>query len=209
MLTSVKLVDPEKGLIEGLAIPFGGPLSGKDLDGEFFTKSTNFLLDDYDKRPLRYQHAKDPAIGWDRIGWQTKAEIKDDEGMWVSAQLDLAHDYAARVIRLLRGCTCSDDPCACEGKSVLGFSSGAQGSGVLMDYGSGEILRWPWVELSLTPTPANPYAMVEGKSIRLAAPAATDPSADDCYCAGMRDFESIRLAAVGLDLQAHELGVPR
>ena len=35
----------------------------------------------------------------------------------------------------------------------------AAGAGVVVAK-SGEILRWPWVELTATPTPANPYASI-------------------------------------------------
>ena len=51
-MEAVKLVDIEKGLIEGFAIPFGGPMPGnKDLDGEAFSKDTELFLDAYEKRP--------------------------------------------------------------------------------------------------------------------------------------------------------------
>ena len=51
-MDAVKLVDVEKGLVEGWAIPFGGPMpGGKDLDGEAFSKDTELFLDAYDKRP--------------------------------------------------------------------------------------------------------------------------------------------------------------
>ena len=51
-MDAVKLVDVDKGLIEGWAIPFGGPMPGeKDLDGEAFTKETELYLDNYPSRP--------------------------------------------------------------------------------------------------------------------------------------------------------------
>ena len=43
-LQPVKAIDLDAGLIEGLAIPFGGPMEGRDLVGERFTKGTNFYL---------------------------------------------------------------------------------------------------------------------------------------------------------------------
>lgn len=42
---------------------------------------------------------------------------------------------------------------------ALGFSSGAMPH-LVKTTKSGHITRWPWVELSLTPTPANPAAVV-------------------------------------------------
>src|SRR3990167_8989916 len=41
----------------------------------------------------------------------------------------------------------------------VSFSSGAYPSGVVVEK-SGEITRWPWVEMTLTPSPMNPYASV-------------------------------------------------
>ena len=63
-MDAVKLVDVEKGLVEGWAIPFGGPMpGGKDLDGEAFSKDTELFLDAYDKRPILYFHGMDKALG--------------------------------------------------------------------------------------------------------------------------------------------------
>ena len=215
MSNSVKIIDAEKGLIEGLAIPFGGPKNGRDLDAQFFSKDTDFLLGDYEKRPLRYHHGKDTVVQWERVGFQVKADIRD-EGVWVQAQIDLASEYAERLQKLLS----SEDA---DGNDVLKFSSGAQEHGVLIDWSTGSIKRWPWVELSLTPTPANPYAVVETKTARLdladyvkhnrlaaaVEEQADTPSASSGYDDGMTKFESLRLASVGLDLTAHEMGAVR
>ena len=63
-MEAVKLVDIDKGLIEGWAIPFGGPMpGGKDLDGEAFTKDTELYLNAYPSRPLLYHHGKDSLTG--------------------------------------------------------------------------------------------------------------------------------------------------
>ena len=134
----------------------------------------------------------------------------------MQAQIDLASEYAVRLQKLLSS---EDD----DGNDVLKFSSGAQDSGVLIDWSTGEIKRWPFVELSLTPEPANPYAVVETKTARLdladyakhhrpaqAVEKQSDtPSASSGYDDGMHQFESLRLASVGLDLTAHEMGAVR
>ena len=74
-MDAVKLVDVEKGLVEGWAIPFGGPMpGGKDLDGEAFSKDTELFLDAYDKRPLLYFHGMDKALGVGPIGAEVKWE---------------------------------------------------------------------------------------------------------------------------------------
>ena len=44
-MDAVKFVADSEDRIEGLAIPFGGPAGGKDLQGETFTKDTDLALD--------------------------------------------------------------------------------------------------------------------------------------------------------------------
>jgi hypothetical protein len=72
---------------------------------------------------------------------------KSDEGWWSTVWLDRSHSYWAQVDQLLRA-----------GK-VYG-SSGSLPSFVKTDRKTGEILVWPYIEQTLTPTPANPYARV-------------------------------------------------
>jgi len=62
------------------------------------------------------------------------------------AQLDLRSKWYEAIRALI-------------GEEALSFSSGAYPAGVVVAK-SGEILRWPWVELTATPTPANPYASI-------------------------------------------------
>ena len=61
-------------------------------------------------------------------------------------QLNRAHQYAEVIADLTE-------------QGLMGFSSGSLGHLVDID-SRGLIREWPWVELSLTPTPANPYAMI-------------------------------------------------
>lgn len=138
--------DGEWGHVEGLAIPFGGPFAGKDIDGEFFTDKTDFALDWFpeDGRPLLYHHGLDKSAGIVAVGRQTKSR-KDVDGIWVEAQLDKASKYADSVWKLIE-------------QESLFFSSGALPY-LVQKKGTGEITTWPWVEQSMTPTPANPYAV--------------------------------------------------
>ena len=111
-MEAVKLVDIEKGLIEGFAIPFGGPMPGnKDLDGEAFSKDTELFLDAYEKRPVLYFHGMDKALGVGPIGAEVKWEQKDD-GIWLEAQLSKSGIYQEHIMELAR-------------QGLLGFSSGA------------------------------------------------------------------------------------
>lgn len=145
-MDAVKFVEGSDSLIEGLAIPFGGPFAGKDLQGEDFGPDTDLALDWFpDGRPVIYQHGLDGALKTFVQGRQVDHTLTD-EGVWARAQLDVSAKYHATVSRLVKA-----------GK--LFFSSGTMPHLVDTD-DEGHIKRWPWVELSLTPTPANPLAVV-------------------------------------------------
>lgn len=154
MQTAIKLVDKTDDylVVEGLGVPYRGPDNGKDLDGEFFDEETDFLLDDYTDRPLRYQHGRDSLIKYDKIG-TVKEITRQERGLWVQSQIDRRNQYADMLEELL-------------GKNVLGYSSGAQDSAAKIDPATGHIERWPIVEMTLTPTPANPYAVIFAKTLR-------------------------------------------
>lgn len=148
-MDAVKFVKDSEDRIEGLAIPFGGPADGKDLQGETFTKDTDLALDWFPEgRPVLYNHGFDDSVGVQVIGRQTTAKTLD-EGVWVEAQLNRAHRYWGKVKELVDG-----------GK--LYFSSGTFPH-LVKTTGDGVIKRWPWIENSLTTTPANPYATVSVK----------------------------------------------
>lgn len=131
-------------VVSGLAIPYGG----KDLDGEHFDASTDLHLEWFpsEGRPVFFHHGLDGDLGTAVIGRQTALKITAD-GAWVEVQLDKRSKYVERIRALIT-------------KGALGFSSGAMAhlSRALKE--TGRIVSWPWVELSLTPTPAHPKAVV-------------------------------------------------
>lgn len=129
-----------------LAIPFGGPFDGKDLDGEFFSPKTDIKAEWFDRRPVLWHHAQDPFLKDATLGTEDDL-VKEEDGWWATVWLDRASQYWAQVNALLSA-----------GK-VYG-SSGALGHGVQKDHHTGEILVWPHIEQTLTPTPANPFARV-------------------------------------------------
>ena len=142
---AVKFAEGSDTIIEGLGIPFGGPFAGKDIQGETFTPDTDFCLDWFEKRPLLYNHGLDGKIGTSRVGDVIAHEMTDD-GVWVKAQLDKRTKYYQIVKQLIDA-------------QGAGFSSGAVAY-LSQRSKSGEIKRWPWFEMSLTSTPANPKATV-------------------------------------------------
>ena len=137
----------QRDTLEGLAIPFGSP-HRKDLQGEYFTDRTDFHWDWFpnDGRPTLYHHGMDSEMAGATIGRQISHEIKSD-GVWVEVQLQKRSKWVELIRQLLD-------------RDGLGFSSGALPQLVKTVKATGEILSWPWVELSATPTPASADARI-------------------------------------------------
>lgn len=130
-----------------LAIPYGGPFKGKDLDGEFFSRNTDIKPDWFDRRPLVWNHNLDTTMKADPVIGVVDDLEEGDDGWWVTAWMDRSHAYFAMIDKLLSE------------KKVFG-SSGTIGHFVRKDHKSGEILQWPFIEETYTPTPANLYSVV-------------------------------------------------
>jgi len=151
MIDPVHFAKGSDSLIEGWGMPYFGPFEGgdgvgRDFEGEYFSPRTDFLFDWFrGERPILYQHTWDKAVGTDRLGGATGFDRRD-RGVWVQAQLDIRSKWYEAVRELI-------------GADGLSFSSGAYPGGVVVEK-SGEITRWPWVEMTLTPSPMNPYASV-------------------------------------------------
>jgi hypothetical protein len=96
------------------------------------------------------------------LGRVTTSRV-DDIGLWIEAQIDTAKQYMAAIRKLVA-------------EGVVGLSTGSVSHLVERTPSKGglhEILSWPIVELSLTPTPAEPrtIGVRELKSL-----AASDPA---------------------------------
>jgi hypothetical protein len=136
---AVKFVGPDT--IEGLAFPFGS----FDTDGEMFTKSTDLCLDWFPERPLLFHHGLDPAHKAVKVGVVPPDSEERESGIWMQAQLAANAKYRKRIDELVE-------------KGALGYSSGAYPH-LATKNRQGEITRWPFVELSLEPTPAHPATL--------------------------------------------------
>lgn len=143
---AVKFINEDEGIIGGWGAPYGGPLMGKDLTGEYFSPNTNFCLDWYTARPVLYQHGLDATKGIEVCGTQTKAEIRN-AGLWVECQLNKSQKYWEQIKSMIT-------------QGLLFFSSGASPH-LVEKKSTGEITRWPTIEFTLTPTPANPLATID------------------------------------------------
>lgn len=130
-----------KGLIEGYLISWGNERDA-DLQGEWFTKDTDFCLDWFKTRPVLYHHGLDGQMSLKSIG-DIVAIKKDDLGLWVQAQIDLSDRYNRAIYEMVKT------------QTFGGWSSGSVDHLVEVA-DSGEIKRWPIIEGSITPTPAQP-----------------------------------------------------
>lgn len=143
----------ENGVVEGYLVRFGNP-NDTDLEKDYFTKSTDFGFE-FDngqshKLGLYYNHGMDKVLGTKKIGYGEV--MMDDKGLWYSAQLNMADEYAKMIYDLAK-------------KNQLGFSSGAASHMVEREMmgKAYEIKRWTIAEASLTPTPAEYRNKAEAK----------------------------------------------
>ena len=157
-MKALKFLDTDKTMLRGLALPFGGLHNGRDLDGQYFSVKTNFCLDWFTDRPLLYHHGLDEDAGTTVVG-RVKTYDFNAEGGWADMQLDRSHKFYSAIRDLVT-------------KGKLSLSSGAMSHLVEENTKTGEITCWPWVEESLTPTPANLSAVVAWQPVEYAKAAA-------------------------------------
>lgn len=150
------------GKVGGYLVRYSIP-TDPDLTGDFFTKSTDFGIEDGSRLPVFYQHGMDGVLKNRKIG---KAQIKfDDAGLWMEAQLSMRDEYERMVYELAE-------------KGKLGLSSGAAGHLVEREQigKAWYIKSWIIAEASLTPTPAEPRNVVMPlKSLLPPAEAVAEP----------------------------------
>jgi len=158
-----------------LGIPYGGPVKGRDLDGEAFSADTDIWLKVGDFVNLTYYHGFEP----DEPGKMQaqpaligRAEYTgaDERGHWFEPMLDLEEPLAKRLVDA--------------GVEKLRASSGAVNHLVRKADG-GVITTWPVGELALFDTnewrkPANDFAVIEAKAelITEAIPEAEESAVD-------------------------------
>ncbi len=139
-MKTVKMIDEPAGRVGGYLIAWGEARQ-PDMQGEYFTPETDVGLDWYERRPLLYHHGLDGALKAAVIG-VIDSLTPDEIGLWAEAQLDLRKRYVRAVRQLVD-------------QGALSWSSGSLPHLVEVGEG-GRIKRWPIVEGSLTPSPAEP-----------------------------------------------------
>lgn len=165
--------------LEGYLIVFSDE-NTPDLDGEFFTKSTDFgPLSERGEHVVSayYHHGLDPTIGRERLG---TAQLKtDDVGVWAEYQLTKRKEYLLRLM----------EQEAKAGRPVLGQSSGAVAHTVsrVKHAKATHLTSWDIGEASPTPTPAEPRtSAVALKSLLASLP--TDEAEASAVLKALRDY---------------------
>ena len=158
-----------------LGVPYGGPIEGRDLDGEAFTSETDIWLKTGDQINITYYHGFDP----DEIGEKQKIPAligkaiyvgADERGHWFEPVLDGDEPLAQRLMKA--------------SITELRASSGAVSH--LVRKGAGGLISvWPVGELALFDMnewrkPANDFAVIEAKAevIAEAIPEAEESAVD-------------------------------
>ncbi|MAU09637.1 MAG: hypothetical protein CL607_07440 [Anaerolineaceae bacterium] len=139
-ITAVKMLNAEEGRVGGYLVVWGDAIT-RDLEGEYFTQDTDLGIGWYDRRPVLYHHGLDGHLKAAVIGQIDRLQ-PDHVGIWAEAQLDLRQRYVQVVNHLVE-------------RGLLSWSSGSLPHLVQVAE-DGRIVRWPIVEGSLTPTPAEP-----------------------------------------------------
>jgi hypothetical protein len=150
----------DEGHFRILAIPFGGPIKGGDLDGERFTKRTDIKPDWFPERPVLWHHGQDDFIG-DRVIGKADNLTLEEDGWWVDVWLKKGERHAELVHKLSQ-------------KAPLFGSSGTIGY-LKKTAPDGEILVWPYAEQTLTLAPSNTFSIARPAKAML-----TDAIAAEC-----------------------------
>lgn len=134
------LEETEHGVMTGGYLLLWGDEQHKDLQRQYFTKATDLWLDKLPVVPALFHHGLDKTVDLSVVGRRVKAQV-DDQGVWVKHWLDKSSEYWAWLEPLLRA-------------EALYLSPGSAGHLVRVAKKSGELLSYPIVEDTLTPTPA-------------------------------------------------------
>ena len=155
-------------MVEGYGVVFGG----RDLYGDTFTPETEFNLDFAPVKPVFYNHRQgDIPASRAQLGRITRAE-KDQFGLLIEAELDAKAEWMGVVLPLIEA-------------NELGWSSGSARQFVEYEKGSDSVIKhWTVLEMSLTPTPAEPRTMapfgpgIERKSADTEATSGSEAAAE-------------------------------
>lgn len=132
------------GKVGGYLVLFSGP-DDPDLQGDYFTKSTDFKIKNGRELDILYRHGSHPVIKSRTLG--SAKVLIDDAGLFLEGELELRDKYEQAIYKLAE-------------MGKLGWSSGAMGHLVQRTpkKKAMEVELWGIGEASLTPCP------VEGRT---------------------------------------------
>ena len=113
-----------------------------DLEGDFFTKDTDFDLEDGDRATVYYHHGLDETLSNRKLGSGTMKN--DNVGIWVEAQLALRDEYERAIYEMAKA-------------QKVGWSSGALPWLIQREPVAGAqfVKSWPiGKDATITPLPA-------------------------------------------------------
>lgn len=144
-------------ILEILGAPYGGPINGRDEQGERFTSASNLHTDDFPEIPLVLAHGLDPHTG-EPVGkpvYVGKAKYlrSDARGHWWKGVLDKTKAVVEGLWKAAK-------------KGRLGASSGSLAHLVRIAR-DGTILEWPVAEMTLADLDSNVHPI---NSYAIAAP---------------------------------------
>lgn len=134
---SIKAITDTSITVAGYGVVFGG----RDLEGETFGADTDYMLDLVPAKPIMYDHAQGQIK---HIIGKSAHVVADEFGLFVEAELDRSAKYVEQIRELAE-------------KGALGWSSGSVAH--MTERLGATIKRWPVIEFSLTPTPAEPRTL--------------------------------------------------
>jgi hypothetical protein len=150
-----------------LAIPFGGPLKGRDLDGEFFSPRTDIMPDLFPARPVFWHHGYDATMGRTVLGKADNLTLEED-GWWVDVWLRQGEKRVELIRRLAE-----------KGGTI--FGSTAPLATMVRKASNGEILIWPYAEQTLSTSPQNTYSVLRPAKAALDFQLAEIPVTDSLW----------------------------
>lgn len=165
---------------EGYLVRFSSA-ADPDLVGDYFTKSTEFFVEDGAVIPILYDHGLNATMKKTKIG---RATVKyDDEGLFIKGELETAANYKKFVAEIKKKLIDA-------GKA--GLSSGAASHMVerkQIKKGINEIVSWGIAEASVTPAATEPRC--EAVSLKSYFDTREDPMAVKAAgsAAGSEDFD--------------------
>ena len=172
---------------------------GKDLQGEHFTKNTEFessytrtgrLLVDWEHGLAgEGEPQRDDVLGY--VDWKT-ARI-DDTGLWVERVLDRRGAYLRYLEDLVKA-------------DMVGTSSEAA-DGIKRNKETGEILAWPLKRDALTVTPAEPRMMTDNVITAIKNLAISNPDLEALLPQDTGDVSSAGATARGASANKVKIGV--